>query len=109
MDGHRFVKTTLQALGSSDPDEVGEGIRLAAPFFEHSLGQTQGLEWEEVLAEPATPDELGRLRDRLVALVREGAPAPVAGAAVFALGKLHDPGLTAFFIEVLREYLHGDA
>jgi hypothetical protein len=28
---------------------------------------------------------------------------------VFALGKLYDPGLTGFFVEVLRTYLSGDA
>jgi hypothetical protein len=31
------------------------------------------------------------------------------GAAVFALGKRYDPDLTGFFVEVLRNYLTGDA
>jgi hypothetical protein len=44
-----------------------------------------------------------------MALVRKGPPADVTGLAVFALGKLFDPGLTEFFVQVLRDHLHGDA
>jgi hypothetical protein len=33
----------------------------------------------------------------------------VAGGAVFAPGKLHDPGLGPFFLDVLRDQLYRDA
>ena len=100
-----LVQMALDSPGRDDPTE---GISLAASFFERSLGNTLGLDRPEVLARPATAPEVERLRDRLVELVRSGAPAPVAGAAVFALGKLHDPGLGPFFVEVLRDQLHRD-
>jgi HEAT repeat protein len=105
----RLVEEALDAIGADDSEVVANGIRLAASFFERSHGQTQGLDREEVLAEPASPADVARLRGRLVDLVRAGAPAPVAGAAVFALGKAFDPSLTPFFIDVLRSYLHADA
>ncbi len=105
----QLVNQALEAIGSGDPDAALGGIRLAASFFEHSLGQVRGLDREEVLAEPATPPELEQLRERLIALVRGGATPPVAGAAVFALGKLHDPELRPFFVGLLWDYLHGDA
>jgi hypothetical protein len=105
----RLVDEALDAIGDDDPEVVANGIRLAASFFERSHGQTQGLDREEVLAEPASPADVARLRGRLVDLVRAGAPAPVAGAAVFALGKAYDPSLTPFFIDILRSYLHADA
>ena len=105
----RLVDEALDAIGDGDPDRAADGILLAASFFEHSLGQTQGLCREEVLAEPASPADLARLRRHLVDLVRQGAPSAAAGAAVFALGKLYDPGLIGFFIEVLRRYLDTDA
>src|SRR3982751_1065621 len=101
-----LVEMVLDALDRDDPSE---GIRLAASVFEQSLGNTLGLDRPEVLARPATAQEVARLRDRLVDLVRSGAPAPVAGAAVFALGKLHDPDLQAFFVEVVRDHLQRDA
>ena len=101
-----LVETALDALGRDDPSA---GISLAASFFERSLGNTIGLDRPEVLARPATEQEVVRLRDRLVELVRSGAPVPVAGTAVFALGKLYDPGLGPFFVEVLRDQLHRDA
>ena len=104
-----MVDEALEAVGNADPEVVAQGIRLAASFFEHSHGQTQGLDREEVLAEPASPPDLARLRERLVDLVRAVAPAPLTGAAVFALGKAYDPSLTPFFIEVLRNHLHADA
>ena len=85
-----LVESALDALSRHDPSE---GISLAASFFERSLGNTVGLDRPEVIARPATEQEVARLRDRLVELVRSGAPAPVAGVAVFALGKLHAPGL----------------
>ena len=84
------VQMALDSLGHDDPTE---GIRLAASFFERSLGNTLGPDRPEVIARPATEQEVARLRDRLVDQVRSGAPAPVAGVAVFALGKLHAPGL----------------
>jgi hypothetical protein len=105
----RLVDEALNAIGDADPEVAGDGIRLAVSYFEHSHGRTQGLDREEVLAEPASPADLTRLRERLVDLVRAGAPAPVAAAAVFALGKLYDPDLTGFFVGVLRHYLHADA
>jgi hypothetical protein len=101
-----LVQLALDSLGRDDPTE---GISLAASFFERSLGNTLGLDRPEVLARPATAPEVERLRDRLIELVRSGAPVPVAGGAVFALGKLHDPGLRPFFIEVMRDHLHRDA
>jgi hypothetical protein len=101
-----LVETALDALGRDDPSE---GISLAACFFEESVGKTLGLDRPEVLARPATAPVVARLRDRLVDLVRAGAPAPATGAAVFALGKLHDPGLGPFFVEVLRDQLDRDA
>jgi HEAT repeat protein len=105
----RLVEEALDAIGDDEPELVADGIRLAASFFEHSHGQTQGLDREEVLAEPASPADLAQLRGRLVDLVWAGAPARLTGAAVFALGKTYDPSLTAFFVEVLRTYLHADA
>ena len=42
-------------------------------------------------------------------LVRTAPGARLAGAAKFALGKHYDPGLTEFFIQVLRDDGHGDA
>ena len=105
----RLVDEALDAIADGDPDVATDGIRLAMSFFEHSHGRTEGLDREDVLTEPAGPDDLSRLRDRLVDLVRAGVPAPVAGAAVFALGKLHDPALTGFFVGVLRDQLHADA
>ena len=104
----RLVDVALDAIGDDNPEVVADGIRLAASFVEHSHGQTQGLDREEVLAEPASPGDVTRLRGRLVDLVREGAPATLTGAAVFALGKAYDPSLRAFFIEVLRDYLRAD-
>jgi hypothetical protein len=104
-----LMDEALDAIGDGDPDRAADGILLAASFFEHSLGQTQGLCRDEVRAEPASPADLARLRGRLIDLVRQGAPSPAAGAAVFALGKLCDPGLIRFFVEVLRRYLHTDA
>ena len=101
-----LVQMALDSLGH---DDTSEGISLAASFFERSLGNTLGPDRPEVLARPDTAPEVERLRDRLAELVRSGAPAPVAGAAVFALGKLHDPGLRPFFIEVMRDHLHRDA
>jgi hypothetical protein len=103
------MEEVLDAIGDDDPEVVAEGIRLAVLFFEHSHGQAQGLDREEVLAEPASPADLTRLRGRLVDLVRAGAPAPLAGAAVFALGKAYDPSLAPLFVEVLRGYVHADA
>ena len=105
----RLVDRALDAIRGGDPAAAADGIRLAASFFEHARGQTHGLDRPEVLAEPAGPADLARLRNALVAVVRSGAPAPVAGAAVFALGKAHEPGLRDFFVEVLRAYLDGDA
>jgi hypothetical protein len=105
----QLVNESFDAIGGDNPELVADGILLAASFFECSHGQTQGLFREEVLAEPASPADLARLRGRLVDLVRQEAPSPVAGAAVFALGKLYDPGLIGFFVEVLRRYLHTDA
>ena len=105
----RLVDQALDAIGDTEPAVAADGIRLAASFFEHSHGRTEGLDREEVLAEPAGPADLARLRGHLVDLVRAGVPAPAAGAAVFALGKLYDPGLTGFFVEVLQRYLRGDA
>jgi len=105
----RLMDEALDAIGDTDPEVAAVGIRMAASFFEQAHGQTEGLDREEVLAEPAGPEDVARLRSRLVELVRTGVPAPVAGAAVFALGKLYDPGLTGFFVEVLRRYLHADA
>jgi HEAT repeat protein len=105
----RLVEEALAAIAHEDPGVTAEGIRLAISFFEYSLGQTAGLDREDVVAEPASPADLAKLRASLVDLVRAGAPDPVAGAAVFALGKLHDPGLTEFFVEVLRTYLKGNA
>src|SRR5262249_14427100 len=105
----RLVDQALDAIGDTDSEVAADGIRLAASFFEHSHGRTEGLDREEGLAEPAGPADLARLRGRLVDRRRAGAAAPVAGAAVFALGKLYDPGLTGFFVEVLQRHLHGDA
>jgi HEAT repeat protein len=105
----RLVDEALSAIAHEDPEVSTEGIRLAISFFEHSLGQTAGLDREDVVAEPASPADVARLRASLVDLVHVGAPDPVAGAAVFALGKLHNPGLTEFFVEVLRTYLRGNA
>jgi HEAT repeat protein len=105
----RLVDEAFDAIGDNDPEVVANGIRLASSFFECSHGQTQGLERAAVLAEPASPADLARLRGRLVDLVRARPLAPVTTAAVFTLGKLHDPSLTPFFIELLRNYLHADA
>lgn len=105
----RLVDQALDAIGSPDPLVAAEGVSLAISFFEHAHGRTEGLDWPEVIAEPAGPADVARLRGRLVDLVRGEASAPVAGAAVFALGKLHDPGLTGFFVEVLQRYLNADA
>jgi HEAT repeat protein len=105
----RLVDEALAAIVNGDPEVSAEGIRLAISFFEHSLGQTAGLDREDVVAEPASPADIAKLRASLVDLVRAGAPDPVAGAAVFALGKLHDPGLTEFLVEVLRTYLKSNA
>lgn len=104
----RLVDEALGAIADGDPGVAAEGIRLAASFFEHAHGRAEGLGRAGVTADPADPADLSRLRDRLVGLVRAGPPAPVAGAAVFALGKLHDPALTGFFIDVVRRYLCGD-
>ncbi len=101
-----LVETVLDLLTGDDP---GEGIALAVSYFEQSLGNTLGLDRPEVLAQPATAQEVARLRDRLVGLIRSGAQAPVAGAVVFALGKLYDPGLERFFVEVMRDHLLRDA
>ena len=54
----RLVDEALDAIGDGDPVRAADGILLAASFFEHSLGQTQGLCREEVLAEPASPADL---------------------------------------------------
>jgi hypothetical protein len=106
----RLVDQALDAIRRGDPDVVNDGIRLATSFFEHAHGQAQGLEYPEVVNEPAGPDDLARLREALVELVvRRGSPLAVVAAAVFALGKAGDPGLTGFFTLVLRDYLHGDA
>jgi hypothetical protein len=105
----RLAEQALDALGGTDPETVGEGIRLAQSIFESSHGQAAGLDRPEVVGEPATPQELAALRDRLAALVRSRPDDPVASAAVFTLGKLHDSGLAPFFTEVLRAYLDGDA
>jgi hypothetical protein len=105
----RLVDEALDGIADENPEVVANGILLAMSFFECSHGQNQGLAREEVLAEPASAADLERLRGRLVDLVRAGAPVPVTGAAVFALGKACDSSLTAFFIEVLRRYLHEDA
>ena len=90
----RLEDEALDAIGDNDPQVVADGIRLIISFFEHSHGQTQGLERQEVLAEPASPVDMARLRLRLVDLVRAGASVTVTEAAVFALGKLYDPSLT---------------
>src|SRR6266404_1989486 len=107
----RLVDEAFDAIGDDNPKVAADGIRLAASFFEHSHGQTQGLDREEVLAEPASPADLARLCGRLVDLVQVGELTPLAlrTSAVFALGKLYDPGLTGFFVEVLRHYLLADA
>jgi hypothetical protein len=105
----RLVDEALDAIGDDDPEVVADGIRLAVSFFEHSHGQTQGLDREEVLSESLSPVDVARLRGRLVDLVRAGPPARITGAAVFALGKVHDPSLTLFFTEVVRRHLKADA
>ena len=101
-----LVETALDALGRDDPSE---GVSLAANFFERSLGNTLGLDRPEVLDRPATAPEVERLRNRLVELVRLRGAVRVAVAAVFALGKLYDPCLRPFFIEVMRDHFHRDA
>ena len=105
----RLVDQALAAIGSADPETAVHGIELAISFIEHYRGQIEGLSYDEVIHEPATPADLKLLRDRLVELVRTRPPAQVASAAVFALGKLFDKQLQPFFIEVLRNHLHGDA
>jgi hypothetical protein len=104
----RLVEQVLDAIGDENPEAVADGIRLAVSLFEHSHGQTE-VYHKEVLAEPASPADMVRIRRCLVDLVQTGAPAPLAGAAVFALGKAYDPSLITFFTEVLRDYLHSDA
>ncbi len=95
-----------QALASLDSDRPELGIELAVSFFELAAGRRTGLDRFEVRGEPATANELVRLRERLVERVRSGAP--MAGGAVFALGKLHAAGLAPFFVEVVRSQLDGD-
>jgi hypothetical protein len=105
----QLVTEVLTALAAGDPDRAADGIRLAVSFFEHARGRTEHLDRPEVTAHPADPADLSRLRKGLVDFVRAGAPSPIAGAAVFALGKLYDPTLTEFFVAVLRDHLHADA
>lgn len=105
----RLVDQALDAIRSADPQVVDDGIRVARSFFEHSHGQAQGLDRPEVVNEPANADDLGRLREALMDLVRRGPEPAVAGSAVFTLGKAGDPGLIGFFTQVIRDYLHGDA
>jgi hypothetical protein len=105
----RLIDQARKAIRADDPEAVVGGIRLAMSFIEHARGQTDGLDWPEVVADPATPADLDRLRDLLTELVRARPSPAVAGLAVFALGKLYDPDLTEFFVQVLRDYLHGDA
>src|SRR2546426_1018451 len=78
----RLVDQALDAIRDGDAEVTGDGIRLAASFFEQAHGQTRGLDREEVLAEPASPADLTRLRDALVTLVQSGVSAPVADGRV---------------------------
>jgi hypothetical protein len=105
----RLIDQAREAIRAGDPEAVNDGIQLAMSFIEHARGQTDGLDWPEVVAEPASPADLDRLRDLLTEPVRARPSPAVAGPAVFALGKLYDPGLTEFFVQVLRDHLHGDA
>src|SRR4051794_4854303 len=105
----RLIDQAGEAIRADDPETVIDGIQLAMSFLEHHRGQTDGLDRPDVVAEPATPADLDQLRDQLTELVQGGPPDDVASSAVFALGKLYDSGLTEFFVQVLRDYGHGDA
>jgi hypothetical protein len=105
----RLAGMALDALGSGDAEDVEEGIGLARSFLELSLGRMTGLYREEVLDEPASPEELAEMRRRLIGLARGRVPVRVAQAALHALGRLFDPELTGVFVEVLRDHRDADA
>jgi hypothetical protein len=105
----RLIHQACEAIRGDDAQTVEAGVRLALSFIEQARGRADGLDRPDVIAEPAAPEDLERLRDRLTELVRGGPPDDVASLAVFALGKLYDAGLTEFFVQVLRDYGHGDA
>lgn len=105
----RLLDEVLNAIRSDDPELETEGILLATSFFELSRGQTNGLYRADVLAEPASAEELGLLRESLKEFVLRSTSTPHVGTAVFALGKLNDANLVSFFVDVLRRYLHRDA
>ncbi|MCC7425199.1 MAG: hypothetical protein IT428_33430 [Planctomycetaceae bacterium] len=104
-----LMDEALEGLRSENPESVRQAVLLACSFFECARGQTSGLYRKEVLAEPASREDIERLRGELVDRVRHDSGFPATGGAVFALSKLDDPELTAVFVEVLRRYLHTDA
>src|SRR4051794_19757780 len=106
----RLIDQACDAIRADDPETAADGVRLALSFFEHAHGRTdEGLDRPDVVNEPAGPADLERLRDSLTELIRTRPSADVTGLAVFALGKLYDPVLTEFFVQILRDQLHGDA
>ena len=76
----------VQLLTSSEPARVAEGVLQAV----------------EALAAGDVPaqDRL-TLRDALAAVADTDPPHPSAGAAVWALGKFHDPSLRPLFVRFL--------
>jgi hypothetical protein len=105
----RLIDQTCDAIQAGDPEAVIDGLQLALSFIEHARGQIAGLDYPEVVTEPASAADLESLRHLLTELVRTRPSPAIAGLAVFALGKLYDPGLTEFFVQVIRDHLHGDA
>src|SRR4051812_20655928 len=101
----RLIEVALHALRSAEPKEFENGVSLAINFIELSLGQAHGLDRPEVLAEPATRDDVATLRAQLRDRVGPGSPPLFEGMAVVALGKLYDSTLEPLFIDVLRRHV----
>ena len=105
----RLMDEALRALQHPDPQVVGDGLLLAASFFEHAHGQTQGLIRMDVVTEPATPANLARLKQSLMTLIDSHRSTDLTGSAIWALGKSYQKELTPYFVNLLREYLDQDS
>ncbi len=89
------------------PERVADELFLAGQLFERWRQQTYGgnpyaHHAEEVVAEPLSEVGIERLRHAMAQFIRSHLEDDMISTAVFALGKLANPGDEKLFAEVLR-------
>lgn len=96
--GEREVTARALLAALEDPDE-GE-------ILDGALGAVAMIEAAGPNGRLISPER--EVIRALVRLARGGDPPAPAAAAVFALGKRHDPTLEGLFVDLLREHIEGD-